>query len=208
MTLIRLVNAVGVELGSYESGESGNSYECVESMTEELWPELQSFCSDPLVCYVFERNGVEIKPKEQLQGPAVVDVTVLLRDPIIGVHETHLSADLTGSSFVFTEDGTRLQTWENGVVKNHCIMRPNHADDSYTRVFNTRPRTPFVASIVNESVLKIKMYTGELIGYESFPGFRIFAHAFDDRGGYGAVLARDLKNDRNVVIVFRELLPQ
>jgi len=135
----------------------------------------------------------------------------LLKDPITGVHETHLSVDLSVNSeheFVFTEDGTRLQTWENGVVKNHCITRPNHVDDSYTKYFNTRPHTSFVASTVNESVLEIKTYTGELIGYESFPGFRIFAHAFDDRGGYGAVLARDLKNDRNVVIVFRELLPQ
>lgn len=213
MTLIRLVNAVGVEIASYESTETGNTYEVLDSMTEELWGELQLFCSrDPLIRFVFEHNGVEIKSEDRLLdlAPDVVNITVLLKDPVLGVQATHLSTELAVNSerdFVFSEDGTRLQTFENGVVKNHCITRPVHADDSYTQYYNTRPGTKFVASIINESVLEIKMRTGELIGYESFPGFRIFAHAFDDQGGYGAVLARDTRNERNVVIVFRELLP-
>lgn len=45
---------------------------------------------------------------------------------------------------------------------------------------------------------------GELVGFESFPGYAIFASAFDDQGSRGAVLARCVRTNANVVIVFPE----
>ena len=43
-----------------------------------------------------------------------------------------------------------------------------------------------------------------LVGFESFPEYVIFASAFDDQGVQGAVLARHVRTNLNVFIVFPE----
>jgi hypothetical protein len=48
---------------------------------------------------------------------------------------------------------------------------------------------------------------GALVGFLSFPGFRLFASAFDDQGQRGAVLARCERTQANALIVFPQLDP-
>ena len=44
-----------------------------------------------------------------------------------------------------------------------------------------------------------------LVGFESFPGYRIWSYAFDDQGRYGAVLTTRVLDGKTMLIVFNEL---
>ena len=222
MSLFRLVDEDGSVIVQYQSHpDTENVYEVLVSLCEEVWRELEDFRGgDPFDRLCFEHEGRRIRPTERLNELATdghdVNITVLRRRVVVGVHETHLSTDPNVNHFRFFEFsscGTQLQTVEaagDHRVLGHSVLTHEENDEYSVQWFNTRPRTQFVGTVVNQSTLEVRLHSGDelvLVGYESFPGYEIFAHAFDDEGEFGAVLARDLNAERNVVIVFPEHRP-
>ena len=138
--------------------------------------------------------------------------------PLFGVFATRLSTKAAYNptrDFQFSPDGRALRTVENGHVRVHVLTgsTQSHAHSSALR--RRHPLTRLTGYVRGEHVLELRREdgwnddvegpaNGELVGFESFPGFRLFASAFDDQGQRGAVLAQCMRTGRNAIIVFPE----
>jgi hypothetical protein len=124
-----------------------------------------------------------------------------------GVFKTHLSPTRARCPhFRFVPDGSALQSVENGKAKVHLLPGALAG----VRPTMSAPLTRLVGHVHPERrhVLEVRREYGccgtELVGFESFPNYDIFASAFDDQGTRGAVLARCTRTNAAVVIVFPE----
>ncbi len=124
-----------------------------------------------------------------------------------GVFKTHLSPTRARCPhFRFVPDGSALQSVENGKANVHLLQGALAGEWPAMPA----PLTCLV-DLVNRQlrhVLDVRHEYGcsdaELVGFESFPNYDIFASAFDDQGTRGAVLARCTCTNAAVVIVFPE----
>ena len=114
----------------------------------------------------------------------------------------------------FLPDGSALQTMEGGRPRLHVLRGASTFTSTSTSTDRRElppPLTRLYGHVRGGHVLEVRRESGwsceagaDLVGFESCPGFELFASAFDDQGTTGAVLARCTRTGTPVVIVFPE----